>query len=67
MRIRADRDRHPPKKPVRPYTHSEGENKSPRTVEEEPVEIERDIPDTENSPVERDDQRERPEPPFFEE
>ena len=67
MHIRADKDRHPPKKPARPHTSSEDENEFPRFVEEEAVEVERDIPDTDNVPVERDDQRERPEPPFFEE
>jgi hypothetical protein len=58
---------HPPKKPMRPYTYSEDENEPPRVVEEESAEIERELPATENTPVERDEQRERPDPPLFEE
>ncbi len=42
MPICADDDRHVPKKPVRPVTYSEDQNESPRGVEEEPVEIERE-------------------------
>ena len=53
MHIRGDKDRHPPKKPARPHTPSEDENESPKFVEEEAVEVERDIPDTDNVPVER--------------
>jgi hypothetical protein len=52
---------------VRPFTHSGDENESPQVVEEESVEIERELPVTENTPVERDEQQERPDPPLFEE
>ena len=67
MRICAGEDRDPPKRPVRPFTHSGDENESPQVVEEESVEIERELPVTENTPVERDEQQERPDPPLFEE
>jgi len=67
MRICTGGDHEPPKKPMRPVTYSEDENESPRELEEEPVEIEREAPATENTPVERDEQRERPDPPLFEE
>jgi len=67
MRICAGEDRDPPKRPVRPFTHSGDENESPQVVEEESVEIERELPATENTPVERDEQQERPDPPLFEE
>jgi hypothetical protein len=67
MPICASEDRDPPKKPVRPVTYSEDENESPRELEEEPVEIEREVPATENTPVERDQREETPDPPFFEE
>jgi hypothetical protein len=67
MPICADDDRDPPKKPARPVTYSEDENESPREVEEEPVEIERETPATENRPVERDEREESPDPLFFEE
>ena len=60
-------DRNPPKKPVRPVTYSEDENESPRELEEEPVEVEHEVPATENAPIERDGREERPDPPFFEE
>ena len=58
---------HPPKKPARPGSYSEGENESPRLIEDEPVEVERDVPDIENKPMERDEKDEEPEPPLFEE
>lgn len=67
MPICAGEDRDPPKMPVRPAAYSEDENESPREVEEESVEIEREVPATENAPVERDEPEERPDPPFFEE
>ncbi len=67
MQIGPDRNGYVPKKPVRPYTYSEGENESPKLVEEEPVDVERDVPDTENKPVESDERQDKPDPPIFEE
>jgi hypothetical protein len=42
-----------PKKRARPGSYSEGENESPKLVEVEPVDVERETPETENEPVER--------------
>ena len=53
-------ERQPPKKPVRPYSYSEEENESPRLINDEPVEIERDIPETDNKPVEREERQDKP-------
>jgi hypothetical protein len=39
-------ERKPPKKPVQLYSYSEGENEAPRPINDEPVEIERDVPET---------------------
>jgi hypothetical protein len=55
-----------PKKPTRPPAYSEGENESPRLVDEEPTEIEREVPETDSQPVERD-VSDAGEPPIFEE
>jgi hypothetical protein len=52
---------------VRSYIPSKDENESPHVVEEKSVEIERELPATENTPVERDEQREGPDLPLFEE
>ena len=48
------------KKPVRPYSYSQGENESPRLINDEPVEIERDVPETDNKPVEREERQDKP-------
>lgn len=61
------RDRKVPKKPVRPNAYSEGEDEAPQLIEQEPVDVERDIPDTENEPVESEESGEEREPPLFEE
>jgi hypothetical protein len=53
-------ERQPPKKPVRPYSYSEGENESPRLINDEPVEIERDVPETDNKPIEREERQDKP-------
>jgi len=57
----------PPKKPVRPGSCSEGENESPRLIENEPVDIEREIPEEDNEPVEREEPQDKPDAPIFEE
>ena len=60
-------DLEPPKKPARRGSYSEGEDEAPRLIEDEPVDLERETPETENEPVERDERDEKPEPPVFEE
>ena len=57
----------PPKKPTRPGSCSEGENESPRLIENEPVDIEREIPEEDNEPVEREESQDKPDAPIFEE
>lgn len=61
------RDQRVPKKPVRPNAYSEGENEAPQLIEQEPVDIENDVPDTENEPVESEEPRDKHDPPLFEE
>ena len=64
---RTDAEKSVPKKPVRPNAYSEGEDEAPKLIEEEPVDIERDIPDTENQSIESEERQGEAEPPLFEE
>ena len=57
----------PPKKPARPNSYSEGENESPQLIENEPVDMERDVPEEDNEPVEREERQDKPDVPIFEE
>ncbi len=57
----------PPKKPARPGSYSEGENEAPQLIKDEPVELEREVPETDNQPVERSEQDDKPDSPVFEE
>lgn len=61
------RDGQVPKKPVRPNAYSEGEDEAPELIEQEPADVEREVPDTENKPEESDAPRDENIPPFFEE
>jgi hypothetical protein len=54
----------PPRKPRN--SHSEQTDEAPGLIEKEQVEVEREIPDDDNQPIERIEPRERPEPPMFE-
>ena len=54
----------PPRKRRTPP--SEQTNEAPGMVEEEEVEVERELPFEDNVPIERIEQRERPDPPLFE-
>jgi hypothetical protein len=55
-------------KPLRRGGDAEEENQSLQTAQEEDAaDIEQDIPDVENEPVERDGGEEKPDPPIFEE
>jgi hypothetical protein len=47
-------------------SHSEQTDEAPGLIENEQVEIEREIPADDNQPIERDEPRERGEPPAFE-
>jgi hypothetical protein len=57
----------PPKKPARPGAYSEGEDEAPRLIEQEPVDVEREIPETDNKPVERIEKEDKSDSPVFEE
>lgn len=67
--MEADRktDESTPRKPMRRSDGPEEKNQSVQTVVEEPDDIERDVPDVENEPIERDGRRDEPEAPIFEE
>lgn len=62
----AEKRSNAPKQPPRRNAYSEGENESPKLIETEPTDVEREAPETENEPVERDEPRET-DPPIFEE
>lgn len=55
-----------PRKPKRPNAYSEGEDESPKLIEKETVDVERELPETGNEPVEQVETDET-EPPNFEE
>lgn len=55
-----------PRKPKRPNAYSEGEDEAPKLIEKETVDVERELPETGNEPVEQVETDET-EPPNFEE
>ncbi len=55
-----------PRKPKPRGAYSEGEDEAPKLIEKEMVDVEREIPETGNEPVEQLDTDET-EPPNFEE
>ncbi len=55
-----------PRKPKRPAAYSEGEDEVPKLIETEMVDVEREIAETGNEPVEQVETDET-EPPNFEE
>lgn len=55
-----------PRQPKRPNAYSEGEDEAPKLIETEIVDVEREIPETGNEPVEQVETDET-EPPNFEE
>ncbi len=62
----AKRDFGGPRKPKRPNAYSEGEDEAPKLIETEMVDVERELPETGNEPVEQVETDET-EPPNFEE
>lgn len=56
-----------PRQPKRPPAYGEEADESPRLIEQEPAEVEREVPSKENEPVEREEPPEKPAPPLFEE
>lgn len=48
-------------------SHSEQTDEAPKLLENEPVEVERELPAEDNSPIERTEPQHRPASPLFEE
>ena len=48
-------------------SYAEQTDEAPRLLEDEPVEVERELPSEDNSPIERSEPHKRPPPPLFEE
>ena len=55
-----------PRKPMQ-RNDPEPENESLQIVEQESADIERDVPEIENEPIERNGRQDKPDPPIFEE
>lgn len=55
-----------PRKPKRPSAYSEGEDEAPKLIETEMADVERELPETGNEPVEQVETDET-ESPIFEE
>ena len=60
-------NRGPPRPGSRRGSYSEQTNEAPKLLEDEPVEVERELPLEENQPVEHTEPHHRPPPPLFEE
>lgn len=57
----------PPRQPKGRSSYSEQTDEAPKLLEDEPVEIERELPVEDNSPIESTEPHRRPPPPLFEE
>ncbi|HEY8161623.1 MAG: hypothetical protein ACR650_11480 [Methylocystis sp.] len=55
-----------PRKPERPNAYSEGEDEAPKLIEAEIVDVERELPETGNEPVEQIETDETESPDFEE-
>ena len=55
----------PPRK--RRGSYSEQTDEAPKLLEDEPVEVERELPAEDNAPIERTEPHQRPPSPLFEE
>ena len=60
-----DSKREPPRQQRRSY--SEQTDEARKLLEDEPVEMERELPAEDNTPIERTEPLHRPSPPLFEE
>ena len=56
-----------PKRRKRHYSYDESVYEPAELIEDEPVEIEKEIPADENQPVEKVEENNKPDPPAFEE
>jgi hypothetical protein len=64
---RAEQDKAGPKSRDKHYSYDESVDEAAKLIENEPVEIEAEVPADENEPVESVNQDEKPSPPVFEE
>jgi hypothetical protein len=62
----ADPKREPPLERRKRRSYAEQTDEAPRLLEDEPVEVERELPSEDNSPIERTEPHSRPPPPLFE-
>jgi hypothetical protein len=58
--------REPPRDGRKRKSYSEQTDEAPKLLEDEPVEVERELPAEDNSPIERTEPHSRPPPPLFE-
>jgi hypothetical protein len=61
-----DPNREPPRQRRKRSSYSEQTDEAPKLLEDEPVEMERELPAEDNSPVERTEPDGRPPSPLFE-
>jgi hypothetical protein len=61
-----DPSREPPRRRRKRSSYAEQTDEAPKLLEDEPVEVERELPAEDNSPVERTEPRGRPPSPLFE-
>ena len=59
-------NREPPRQRRKRSSYSEQTDEAPKLLEDEPVEMERELPAEDNSPVERTEPHGRPPSPLFE-
>ena len=60
-------NREPPRQRPNRRSYSEQTDEAPKLLEDEPVEVERELPAEDNSPVKRTEPHRRPPSPTFEE
>jgi len=56
-----------PKRRDRHYSYEEDVDEAPRLIDDEPVEVEHEVPVEDRRPIENIDKEDKPEPPIFEE
>ena len=59
-------NREPPREQRKRRSYSEQTDEAPKLLEDEPVEVERELPAEDNLPIERTEPHSRPPPPLFE-
>lgn len=56
-----------PKRRDKHYSYDENVNEAPKLIEDEPVEIQAEVPAEDRRPIENIEKEDAPEPPIFEE